>query len=316
MDVCYAFPGQGVPIDRTIMRDIYEKEGKPLFERANAALEFDITDMILDENKQHFLKKTEFAQPAILVCSIAGYQRMQRKGLNPEMVVGHSLGEYSALVAADVMPLEEAVRLVWTRGRLMSMCIPEKEKYDTKNHFMAAILNTEEKTVENVCLEIKELNEYGKSEIANINAPSQIVIAGNKPAISYASERFRQQGVKNKHIRGLNVEVPFHCSIMFPAEYEFIQHIEKVRFKRPKYKIFQTFSGRFEDDPEEMKYNVVRQISTRLNWHCGVDKIVESSRKICKFVEACSNVLTRLLIRRKKEKKDVDVIDNTEILDD
>lgn len=320
MDVCYTFPGQGAPIDANLMTRIYEKEGRPIFERANDALRdeigFDITDIILDESKKDLLKKTRFAQPAILVCSIAGYQRLQKKGLKTEMVVGHSLGEYSALVAAGVCSLEDALNLVWQRGLLMTQCIPEDEKLDPNTHFMAAILNTEELTVRQVCLEVSALKEHGIVQMANINSPSQIVIAGNKPAVVYASERFRGYGVKDKDIRGLPVEGPFHCRIMFPAEYGLIDFIDKIPFKKPKTRLIQTYSGQFEEDPEEIKINVLRQTSTSLYWHKTVDTMVAGSRKVCKFVESFSNVLTRLLNRRKKEKKDVEVIDNKEILEE
>lgn len=300
----YMFPGQGSQAG--ITEELYTPETKHIFDIGNAALRpelgYDITDKIFGNDKEE-IRRTDLAQPSILLTSLAKYHLWSRKGLDFELGVGDSFGEYSLLVAAQAMELEDAARLVYRRGRHMLECRPEGEEPDDKYSFMMAVMNTKEKIIRRACRQVPY--DSGIAELAKINAQSQIVIAGNIPAVRHASDYLVQSGVKEKYIIPLQVDAPFHCSLMLPAEYRIKEYLDEVKIKKPTRKIVMTFSGKVEDDPEIIKKNLVKQTSRTVNLHNTFESLISWGKRI--FVESGpGKVLTRMLKRR----KDVKVIED------
>ena len=300
----YMFPGQGSQAG--ITEELYTSETKHIFDIGNAALRpelgYDITDKIFGNNKDE-LKRTDLAQPAILLTSLAKYHLWSRKGLDFEVGVGDSFGEYALLVAAQAMELDDAARLVYRRGKHMRECRPEGEEPDDKYSFMMAVMNTKERVVRKACRQVPY--DCGIAEISKVNALSQIVIAGNIPAVRHATDYLVQYGVKEKYILPLQVDAPFHCSLMLPAEYMIQEYLDEVKIKKPTKKIIMTFSGNVEDNPEIIKKNLVKQTSRTVNLHNTFESLINWGKRV--FVESGpGKVLTKLLKRR----KDVKVIED------
>lgn len=296
------FPGQGAQAG--ITKDLWTPDTDYIFKQGNDALRpelgRDITDIIFGEDKE-LLKRTDIAQPAILLTSLARYHQWKEKGLAFEIGVGDSFGEYAMLVAAKAMELKDAVRLVHWRGKYMRACRPD-ETPDKDYSFMVAVMNTEEGTVRKACSQVPF--DLGIAELAKINAESQIVIAGNIPALKYATGYLTESGLSKKYIIPLEVDAPFHCRLMLPAEYKLSNYIEQVEIKKPSTKVFMTYSGRIEEDPARIKNNLVKQTSRTVYLSRAFERLVSWGKRV--FVESGpGKVITKLLKRR----KDVEVIE-------
>lgn len=206
MSYVLLFPGQGAQ-EVGMARDLYEAypEAREVFETSNEALEFDLRSLIFDGPEEE-LRKTEFTQPAILAASIAAFRVLQKEmgaPLSPSFVAGHSLGEYTALVASGALSLEDGVRLVRLRGHLMQEAVPLGEGA------MAAILGLSPEQVTGIC---HEAEARGVCQAANFNSPGQIVISGQTAAIDRAVELAKEAGARRAI--PLKVSAPFHCSLM------------------------------------------------------------------------------------------------------
>ena len=242
-----------------------------VFEEADEALGFALSKLCF-EGPAEELQLTENTQPAILAVSIAAFRALQSAGAPaPAFVAGHSLGEYSGLVAANVLELSAALRTVRARGRYMQEAVP------VGTGAMAAVIGGELSEIERVCA---EASDGEVCSIANINSPGQVVIAGNTAAVDRAIELLK--GIARRVIK-LNVSAPFHCALMKPAQDRLAADLERLHFGDPKFPVVTNVDARITTAPGELRDALVRQVSAPVRWvesmqlliENGVDKVVE-----------------------------------------
>ncbi len=248
----YVFPGQGAQFVG-MGKDLYENSplAKELFEKANEILGFRITDLMFTGTDED-LKQTKVTQPAIFLHSVI-LAKVLGSEFKPEMVAGHSLGEFSALVAANALSFEDGLRLVSARAKAMQKAC-EKEPST-----MAAILGLEDEKVEEICKSIDEVVVP-----ANYNCPSQIVISGSIKGIDIACEKLSAAGAK----RALKLMVggAFHSPLMEPARVELEEAINKTNFQKPICPIYQNVNASKVTDPDQIKKNLVAQLTAPVKW--------------------------------------------------
>lgn len=248
----YVFPGQGAQFTGMGL-DLYNQHDslKVLFERANDILGFRITDLMFEGTAED-LKKTKVTQPAIFLHSVILAESLGA-GFKPEMVAGHSLGEFSALVANGTLNFEDGLTLVSKRAMAM------QKACELEPSTMAAILGLEDEVVEKACLEIGEIVVP-----ANYNSPGQIVISGSELGIDKAIEILSAAGAR----RALKLAVggAFHSPLMEPARQELAEAIENTRFNEPLCPVYQNVNASPSTDPGEIKKNLVSQLTSPVRW--------------------------------------------------
>jgi len=270
--MAFVFPGQGSQAPG-MGKDLAEKfaVARQVFEEADDALGFAISRLCFDGPAED-LQLTENTQPAILTVSVAAFRAMQDAGIAaPAFVAGHSLGEYSALVAAGALSLSDAVRTVRARGRYMQEAVP------VGTGAMAAVLGAELSEIERVCVEARGDQVCS---IANLNSPNQAVIAGDTEAVDRAVELL--SGVAKRVIK-LKVSAPFHCALMKPAQDRLASDLERLTFADPKFQVVTNVDARITTAPAELRDALFRQVSAPVRWvesmqlliENGVDKVVE-----------------------------------------
>ncbi|MFQ5794774.1 MAG: ACP S-malonyltransferase [Candidatus Bipolaricaulia bacterium] len=257
----FVFPGQGSQSVGMGQRwyECYPVAVAEFYEQAEAALGFDIKKLIFNGPEAE-LSLTENAQPAILLDSIIKDHLLKAQGVRPEIALGHSLGEYSALVSAGVVSLEDGLRLVRKRGRLMQEAVPIEQGA------MVAILGLAFDQVVEICEAVE-----GIAEVANYNSPTQIVISGNRDAVLEAANRAQEAGA----IRTIELEVsaPFHCSLMAPAQAGLKRKIAAVKFRRPAFPVIMTVSGQLETESKVIKELLTRQITSPVRWVDYIERL-------------------------------------------
>lgn len=248
----FVFPGQGAQFVG-MGKDLYDNSplAKEMFEKANEILGFRITDLMFAGTDED-LKQTKVTQPAIFLHSVI-LAKVLGNDFKPEMVAGHSLGEFSALVASGALSFEDGLRLVSARAQAMQKAC-EKEPST-----MAAILGLEDEKVEEICKSIDEV-----VVCANYNCPSQLVISGSIKGIEIACEKLSAAGAK----RALKLMVggAFHSPLMEPARVELETAINKTTFQKPICPIYQNVNASKVTDPEEIKRNLVAQLTAPVRW--------------------------------------------------
>jgi len=255
----YLFPGQGsqqVGMGKALAEG--DSLARRTFEEADEALGFALSSMCF-EGPEDVLTRTAHQQPAILACSIAAMRVVEsRFGIVPALTMGHSLGEWSALVAAGALDFADAVRLVHLRGRAMQEAVPEGRGA------MAAVLGVEADVVEAVC------EEAAQGEVvapANENGGGQIVIAGHSQAVERASVLARARGGK---VVPLKVSAPFHCSLMSPAAARVRDALATVTMHPMRAPVVSNVDAEASDDPERARANLVEQVTRRVRWEASV----------------------------------------------
>lgn len=251
----FVFPGQGAQFTG-MGKDLYESNEKAhaLFEKANEILGFRITD-IMFEGSADELKQTRVTQPAVFLHSVISAICLG-DAFQPDMVGGHSLGEFSALVAAGALDFEDGLRLVFARAQAM------QKACEAKPSTMAAIIGLSDDVVEKVCAEVSKDN--GVVVPANYNCPGQLVISGEVEAVNEACARLKEAGAK----RALPLPVggAFHSPLMQSAKDELQAAIEATSFSTPRCPIYQNVDGKAHTDAKEIKQNLIAQLTASVRW--------------------------------------------------
>ena len=273
MKHAYIFPGQGSQFPG-MAKEHYENSvfAKKLFEQANEILGFRISDIMFTGTEDD-LKQTKVTQPAVFLHSIIAYKSIENA--KPEMVAGHSLGEFSALVVNGTLSFEDALQLVSVRARAM------QKACEINPSTMAAILNLADDKVETICKEIQ--SETGEIVVpANYNCPGQLVISGTKIGIDLACERMKAAGAKRALV--LPVGGAFHSPLMLPAKEELQTAIESTKFHNPTCAVYQNIAAKAVMDKEEIKQNLIEQLTGAVKWTQSVQAMIADGAS--KFTEA------------------------------
>lgn len=269
----FVFPGQGAQFPG-MGKDLYETSdiAKQMFEKANEVLGFRITDIMFEGSAEE-LKQTRVTQPAVFLHSVITALCMGEE-FCPDMVGGHSLGEFSALVAADALRFEDGLRLVYARAMAMQKCC------EAVPGTMAAVIGLPDETVEKVCAEIRESGN-GVVVPANYNCPGQLVVSGEVQSVDEACVRLKEAGAR----RALPLPVggAFHSPLMQPAKEELASAIEKTEFHTPICPVFQNVDGQAHTDASEIKQNLIAQLTASVLWTKEVQNMLEAGAE--EFVE-------------------------------
>ena len=259
----FVFPGQGAQFVG-MGKDLYENntQAKELFEKANEILGYRITD-IMFEGTDEELKQTKVTQPAVFLHSVISAICMGEE-FKPEMTAGHSLGEFSALVAAGALSFEDGLRLVYARAMAM------QKACEAAPSTMAAIIGLSDEKVEEVC---QTINKDGNVVVpANYNCPGQLVISGDVEAIKLACAAMKEAGAKRA--LPLNVGGAFHSPLMQPAKDELQAAIEKTEIMVPSCPVYQNVDAKPHTDPVEIKANLIAQLTSSVRWTQSVQNMI------------------------------------------
>jgi [acyl-carrier-protein] S-malonyltransferase len=285
MKKAYVFPGQGAQFIG-MGKDLYETnpQARELFDEANRILGFDIV-RIMFEGTEEELKQTRVTQPAVFIHSVLSAKALGEE-FKPDMVAGHSLGEFSALTAAGALSFEDGLRLVHKRALAMQKACEERPST------MAAILGLADEKVEEICAGIE-----GVVVAANYNCPGQIVISGEVEAVDAACEQLKAAGAK-RALR-LNVGGAFHSPLMESAREELAKAIAEAPIQAPVCPVYQNVDAKPHTDPDEIRQNLITQLTASVRWTQSVQNMLADGAE--EFVECGpGNVLTGLIAKIRK----------------
>ena len=263
--VAFVFPGQGAQ-KVGMCKDFYDNYAcaKKVFEEADEALGFSISKMCF-EGPEEELRLTKFTQPAILTCSLAALAVMREYGLECEIAGGHSLGEYSALAAAGVISLKDAVVAVNKRGQFMQEAVPVGEGA------MAAVMGLEPDKIVEICQQVEK--ECGEAvQAVNFNCPGQIVIAGATKAVEKATEALKAAGAKRAI--PLPVSAPFHSTLMKPAAERLKEVLDKIEFRDAKFPVVANVTAEPVVKAEEIRALLVKQAASPVKWEMSMRNMI------------------------------------------
>ena len=278
----YIFPGQGAQFVGMGL-DLYEKsaEAKALFEAANGILGFSITDIMFSGTDED-LKQTKVTQPAIFLHSVI-LSKVLGKNFAPQMVAGHSLGEFSALVANGTLSFEDGLQLVAKRAAAM------QKACELQPGTMAAVLGLEDAKVEELCATID-----GIVTPANYNCPGQLVISGELKAVEAACEKMKEAGGKKALI--LSVSGAFHSVLMKPAEEELAAAIEQTAFHKPLCPVYQNVTTTAISDENAIKTNLIKQLTAPVKWTQSVQQMIADGAT--EFIEVGPGKVLQGLVKK------------------
>ncbi|MEM1340466.1 MAG: ACP S-malonyltransferase [Bacteroidota bacterium] len=278
----YIFPGQGAQFVGMGL-DLYEKypQAQELFEDANEILGFSITD-IMFEGAAEDLKQTKVTQPAIFLHAVI-MGKVMGDSIQPDMVAGHSLGEFSALVANDTLEFADGLKLVSKRAMAM------QKACELQPSTMAAVLGLEDALVEKICAEVD-----GIVVPANYNCPGQLVISGEVAAVHLACEKLKEAGARRALV--LPVGGAFHSPLMEPAREELAAAIEQTAFKRPNCPVYQNVPTTAVTDPEQIKVNLIAQLTAPVKWTQSVQNMIADGA--ADFVEVGPGKVLQGLVKK------------------
>lgn len=261
----YVFPGQGAQFVG-MGKDLFDKssKAKDMFHKANNILKFKITD-IMFEGTEDDLRQTKVTQPAIFLHSVILATMLE--DFDPSMVAGHSLGEFSALVANKVLPFEDGLRLVSKRAMAM------QKACEIQPGTMAAVLGLDDRVIEDVCASVKDAVVVP----ANYNCPGQLVISGSTEGVALASDKLREAGAKR--VVPLSVGGAFHSPLMEPARVELAEAINDTKFSQGICPIYQNVTGQSVNDPEIIKKNLIAQLTSPVLWTQTMNNILATGVK-------------------------------------
>jgi [acyl-carrier-protein] S-malonyltransferase len=295
--VAFLFPGQGsqaVGMGKSLAE--YHAEARETFAEADSALGYPLSQLCF-EGPEDKLKLTEITQPAILTVSIAAQRVLAASGMQPQYVAGHSLGEYSAHVAAGTLRFADAVRTVAKRGKYMQEAVP------VGVGAMAAVLALALEPLEEVCRQAQR-ETAGTVSPANINSPDQIVISGSKAAVERAAELAKEKGAKRAVM--LPVSAPFHCSLMQPAQDRLAIDLRGLQFSAPRVPVITNVDAKPIQDADQAREALIRQVTGAVQWVRSMQLLIESG--VQTFVEVGpGKVLTGLLRQIDRSKTGLNV---------
>jgi [acyl-carrier-protein] S-malonyltransferase len=300
--LAYIFPGQGSQAPG-MGQELAQKfpAARRVFEEADEALGFSISEMCFAGSAED-LQLTENTQPAILTCSVAALRAMEAEGLpRPDFVAGHSLGEYSALVAAGALSLADAVRTVRARGRYMQEAVP------VGAGAMAAVMGAEMSVIMDAC---GEAQEGDVCQPANINAPGQVVIAGHNAAVDRAIELLKGRGAK-RAIK-LKVSAPFHCALMMPAQERLAQDLSRVEFSDLRVPLVTNVDAALIESGAEARDSLVRQVSSPVRWLEAMELLL--AKGVETLVEVGPGKVLSGLMRQIRREARVERVEDAETL--
>jgi [acyl-carrier-protein] S-malonyltransferase len=272
MKTAFVFPGQGAQY-AGMGREIAEKfsVARDVFDEADAALDFPISRLCF-EGPEEDLKLTENTQPAILATSYALFRVLEQRGVRPDFVAGHSLGEYTALVAAGALKLSDAVVLVRRRGRYMQEAVP------VGTGAMAALIGLDLPAVQSVC----ERAAQGQVvSAANLNSPGQIAIAGNREAVERAVTTAKEAGARRAIL--LEVSAPFHCALLMPAEIRLSEDLDRCSFSDLRFSLVTNVDAKVIRMGSEARDALKRQVSRPVRWQEIIQRLLDEGVRT--FVE-------------------------------
>lgn len=285
MKHAYIFPGQGSQFSG-MGKNIYETSAvaKDLFERANTLLGFRISDVMFSGTDEE-LKQTDITQPAVFLHSVAAFKTIE--AAKPDMVAGHSLGEFSALVANGTLLFEDALKLVSIRAKAM------QKACEVQPSTMAAVLALADEKVEEICAAVSA--ETGEVVVAaNYNCPGQLVISGSVKGIETACERMKAAGAKRALV--LPVGGAFHSPLMAPAREELAAAIASTAFNTPHCPVYQNVVAKAVTDPATIKQNLIDQLTGAVRWTQSVQSMVADGAS--KFTEAGPGKVLQGLVQK------------------
>lgn len=285
MSHAFVFPGQGSQFSG-MGKNLYESNdaAKLIFENANDILGFRISDIMFNGSEEE-LKQTNITQPAVFIHSVAAYSTLENP--QPQMVAGHSLGEFSALVANKTLRFEDALKLVAIRAKAM------QKACEIQPSTMAAVLALEDQKVEEICNEI--MKDFGETVVAaNYNCPGQLVISGSLKGIEIACEKMKAAGAKRALV--LPVGGAFHSPLMAPAKEELAQAILSTVFQQPTCPVYQNVTASAVSDPASIQQNLIAQLTGAVRWTQSVQSMVADGASL--FTECGPGKVLQGLIQK------------------
>jgi len=285
--IAFVFPGQGAQAVG-MGRDAYEGDeaARAIYERADEALGFSVSKLCF-EGPEDELRQTANTQPALLATSVALLEVYKRAGgLTPDYVAGHSLGEYSALVAAGVLDFADAIKLVRARGQFMEQAVPGGQGA------MAAVLGAEREALQSLCADITAGGSV--VELANVNCPGQIVVSGSSEGVAAVGERGKEAGAKR--VIPLDVSGPFHSSLMQPAADRLSAELAKAEFRDAKVPVVANVHARPETSGAELRDLLVKQVVSPVQWEDTIAYLL--GQGVDTFVEIGSGTVLAGLIKK------------------
>ena len=292
------FPGQGAQYTG-MAKDLYEsfEDAKKVIDEANSILDFDLISMMHNDEYKDLLSKTENTQPALLTHSMAIMEILSKyESFKYDACLGLSLGEYSALTAANAMDFRDAVSLVRKRGLIMSNEVADGEGA------MCAVIGANRELIEECILKL----ESGTVEIANYNSPAQIVISGEKAAVEEAAVLLKENGAKRAIM--LDVSGPFHSSLLKGAGEKLKLELDKVDMKEPSVDVVSNVDASIHKDPDEIKSILMKQVYSSVLWEDSISKLIDEG--FDRFIEIGPGKTLRAFIKKiaSKKKADVEII--------
>lgn len=292
------FPGQGAQYTG-MAKDLYEsfEVAKEVIDRADSLMDFDLISMMHDDEYKDLLSKTENTQPALLTHSMAIMEILSKyESFKYDACLGLSLGEYSALTAANAMDFKDAVSLVRKRGLIMSNEVADGEGA------MCAVIGASRELIEECILKL----ESGTVEIANYNSPAQIVISGEKAAVEEAAVLLKENGAKRAIM--LDVSGPFHSSLLKGAGEKLKLELDKVDMKETSVDVVSNVDANIHKDPDEIKAILVKQVYSSVLWKDSISKLIDEG--FDRFIEIGPGKTLRAFIKKiaSKKKADVEII--------
>lgn len=301
--IAFVFPGQGAQAVG-MGKDAYDsiEAARNVYDRADEVLGFSLSELIF-EGPDTELKKTVNTQPALLTTSVAYYEALKSKGITPDFVAGHSLGEYSALVVAGVLSFDDAVAIVRARGQYMEEAVPNGQGA------MAAVLGLERDALAALCASVSA--EAGVVELANVNCPGQIVVSGSKEGVDGIVARGKEAGAKR--VLPLEVSGPFHSSLMKPAAAKLGDTLASVAMKDASVPVIANVTAQSVTEAEEIRKLLVEQVYSPVLWEDSVRYLIDQG--VDTFIEIGSGSVLAGLIKKIDKSVRIVSVNNLEVLE-